>query len=97
MYFIKYNENNKAILTHYQPFDAVNGLGKTVEELESEGLLVDNLPVRLPEQEGKVLILYVNPLRWEYEDRRLTQLEKLQKLVDVGTLTQDEMNNILGI
>lgn len=50
---------------HFRPFDSVYGLGKSKEQLEQEGMLVDSIPE--PEQiEGKQAILYCNPQTKEF-------------------------------
>lgn len=68
---------------HYKPFDPIEGLQKTREELEQTGVLVDALPE--PELvEGKLPKLIVNretkEVRYEYEDRPLTAEEKVEQL-----------------
>lgn len=87
MIFLKYNETNKVTYQHHKPFHKKHGLGKTIEQLEQEGILVDSIPE--PEQiEGKQAILYCNPdtkeLWYEYEDIPKTdedlQQEKIQAL-----------------
>ncbi len=45
MKFITYNENFEIQLIHNMPFDEINGLGKTEEELLQMGALVDSIPV----------------------------------------------------
>ncbi len=64
--------NNEIGMTCYKPFDEKHGLGKTKEELEQTGLVVETLPT--PEQiEGKVANLKYNPttksLYYEYVDK----------------------------
>ncbi|WP_207653319.1 hypothetical protein [Clostridium cochlearium] len=87
MIFIKVNNCNQVNYTHYMPFHEKHGLGKTQEQLEQEGILVDSIPE--PKQiEGKAPILYCNPetkeLWYEYEDIPPTpedlQQEKIQAL-----------------
>lgn len=70
---------------NYVPFHEKHGLGKTQEELEQEGILVDGIPE--PQQiEGKSAILYCNPdtkeLWYEYEDIPLTPEEEQQKKIE---------------
>lgn len=50
----------KPQFVHFLPFDEANGLGKTQEQLESEGMLVDSIPDPVAQQ-GKIPVLYVNP------------------------------------
>ena len=70
MIFIRPNEDGLVDI-FYKPFDQKHGLGKTKEQLEQEGLLVDSIP-EPEQQEGKIAILYVNPetkeLYYQYED-----------------------------
>ena len=95
MIYVKVDKNNKASLIHYKPFDEKHGLNKTQEELEKEGILFKEIPEKPKRLSGKKLSLYVHPLRWEYEDRPLTQEEKLQAFVDEGQISQAEMDFIL--
>ncbi len=84
MIFLKYNETGKVNYTHYMPFHEKYGLGKTKEELEQEGVLVDSIP-ESKQIEGKAPILYCNPstkeLWYEYEDIPKTQEEIQQKKI----------------
>lgn len=60
MIFIKTTEDNIVSFIHYKPFDSKDGLGKTKEELEQEGVLVESVPK--PENiEGRTPILHCNP------------------------------------
>lgn len=61
----------KAKFIHYMPFDNIYGLHKTKEELELEGVLIENIPE--PKYiENKQAIMYWNPVDkqifYEYED-----------------------------
>lgn len=102
MLYLSYNKETNAVQTiNYFPFHPEYGLGKDKQELIEKGylengMLVESLPEKPQEQIGKMQILYVNPLRWEYEDRPLTQEEKLQQLVDAGAITQEQMNDLLN-
>ena len=81
----KVDENKYLVgLIHNMPFDPVQGFGKTQEELEQIGVLVDDVPEpQIPE--GKQIAgLFVNPTTkevwYEYEDRPLDPEERLQIL-----------------
>lgn len=90
--------NDKVTYIHFKPFDAKVGLKKTESELVKTGILVETLPEKLPMVDGKILELYVNPLRWEYVDAPapvLSLVEKLQQMVNDGKITQEEMNELL--
>lgn len=97
MIYLKSDNNDKVIYQHNMPFDEKYGLGKTQEALEQEGLLVNTLPSEPTVIDRQVAVLYVNPIRWELEDRPLTQEEKLQDMVDAGTMTPEQMAYLLEI
>jgi hypothetical protein len=82
MIFVKYDSNNTVTYIHTKPFDQNEGLGKTKQELENEGLLVSSIPNPDLTDNTKMPILKVNPtnntLYYEYVDRPLTPEEKLQ-------------------
>lgn len=67
---------------HNMPFDETYGLGKTEEELNQTGLLVETLPVR--EDNGKNTTLFLNKstkeMYYEYTDFPLTEEEKFEQL-----------------
>lgn len=67
--------------TYYMPFDEEYGLGKTKEELETEGFLFVDEVLEPDEQTGKTPVLYINPEtleQWyEFVDRPLTTEERL--------------------
>src|SRR5699024_6182997 len=70
---------------HYMPFHEVHGMGKSKEELEQEGILVDSIPE--PQQiEGKSAVLHFNPetkdLWYEYEDKPKTPEELQQEKIE---------------
>lgn len=44
MVYIRVDSNNMITLSHRQPFDPVNGLGKSKEELEKTGYFIDSMP-----------------------------------------------------
>lgn len=77
MIFVRRN-GEKIDFIHYMPFDNKHGLGKTKEQLKQEGILVEQLPPKLAEAEGKTQELYFidGQLQWKYEDVPKTQEEK---------------------
>lgn len=81
MIFLK-TENELVTFVHYMPFDGEHGMGKTKEELEQEGILVESIPE--PKQNGKIPKLFVNretkELWYEYSDRPPTQEEEMEQL-----------------
>lgn len=101
MIFIKH-DNGKVNYTHYMPFDEKHGLGKTQEQLEQEGILVDSIPE--PQQtEGKLAILYCNPdtkeTYYEYEDMPKTpedeQAERIEQLEQQLVITQEAIDFLI--
>ena len=87
---------------HYMPFDSVNGLKKTQEELLEEGKLVE-LPSKLAEVEGKIQVMYYNPITnlcfWEYEDAPIsekTDIELLKIQVENSNQAITELSMIVG-
>lgn len=85
---------------HYMPFDAINGLGKTQEQLEQEGILIESVP-QSQVIEGKTSIMYVNPVDklifYEYEDipksKEDLQQELNAKLLKDSASMQIELNS----
>ncbi|EKX80555.1 hypothetical protein CFSAN001628_005554 [Clostridium botulinum CFSAN001628] len=85
------------------PFDSVYGLHKTKEELEQEGILIENIPE--PKYiENKQAIMYWNPadkqIFYEYEDipnyeentpksKEEIQEERIEKLENDITILQN--------
>ncbi|RXH52484.1 hypothetical protein D6T70_06505 [Kurthia gibsonii] len=83
MIFIKVDSvTNEVNFQHFMPFDEVNGLHKTQEELLQDGYLVDSIPD--PEQiNGKVPILKYNgtSLYYEYQDVPIDEITALKRQV----------------
>ena len=89
MKFITYNENFEIQLIHNMPFDSVNGLGKTREELLTMGALVDLIPVVDVPNDKNVIYKYNqsdNTVTYELIDRPLTVEE--QNVVDIKQIKQ---------
>jgi len=86
--FIKINPNDEVITRHNCPFDEKYGYGKTKEELEQIGFLVESIP-EAERIEGKEPILKYNPetkiLYYEYienmEGIYKDKIEALEKQV----------------
>lgn len=69
--FIRIDKNNKGMITyiHSAPFDPVNGMGKSRDELLKEGYLIEDFPA--PKMvEGKRAIpyydIYTNTVSYDY-------------------------------
>lgn len=100
----KINEIKNGIgFIHYTPFDEVNGLGKTSEELGASGILVDCIPEPKPPINKQVDGIYVNPqtkeVFYEYTDKPLTQAEEIVNLKSqIGSigqsLSQEKIKNM---
>lgn len=100
MKFITYNENFEVQLIHNMPFDEINGLSKSEEELLKEGALVSEIPqVDCPSDK---LVVYkynqeANSVYYELIERPLTVEEQNEKQIEKLTRenqTQDELINI---
>ena len=81
--FVQDEKGLKVGFVHNMPFHEQHGMGKTQEELQQIGALVDDIPE--PEQiEGKNAVLYYNPetnsVYYEYIDRPLTDQERIEQL-----------------
>lgn len=81
--FVQDEKGLKVGFVHNMPFHEQYGMGKTQEELQQIGALVDDIPE--PEQiEGKNAVLYYNPetnsVYYEYIDRPLTDQERIEQL-----------------
>lgn len=76
------NEKSEVVTQHHMPFDPIYGLGKTKDELESNGaVFVDSIPEpdNIPGKNG--VLKYENgQLVYEYVDRQLSQEEKLESM-----------------
>ena len=101
MKFITFNENFEIQLIHNMPFDEINGLGKTEEELLQIGALVDSVPVVDVPNDKNVIYKYNqsdNTVTYELIDRPLTVEE--QNAVDIKQIkqtntTQDSLIDIV--
>ncbi|WP_048341133.1 hypothetical protein [Clostridium haemolyticum] len=82
---------------HYIPFDKENGLNKSKEQLEQEGVLIESIP-KSKQIECKQPIMYWNPIKkeifYEYkyipktkEELQEIELENLKKNNEVLTET----------
>lgn len=86
---------------HYKPFDPVDGMGKTKEQLEQTGAVLGTLPEQQA-YEGKRPVLYINPQTketwYEYVDiplpteERIAELEKLNKDLMLASTDLYEQN-----
>lgn len=89
-------DGERVMLIHNMPFDPVNGLGKTEEELSKMGVLLENIPD--PEiKEGKIPVPHYNAQKgfyYVYEDAParpadMNDLAELSAKIDyVGMMTE---------
>lgn len=87
MVYFRTDTNNMVAFVHYMPFDETYGLGKTEEELQASGYLVESLPEYtevLPE--GKIPRLYYDgsEFSWQLEDvpkSGTTRIEELEQRI----------------
>ena len=89
MKFITFNEKFEIQLIHNMPFDEINGLGKTKEELLQIGALVDSVPVVDVPNDKNIIYKYNqvdNTVTYELIDRPLTVEE--QNAVDIKQIKQ---------
>ena len=89
MIYVQYDKENTINLIHYVPFDVVNGLGKTREELLLTGALVEKFEEYNYEDESKLPIYKYNPegntVYYELIDKPMTLEEEIRKaLVDLA-------------
>lgn len=60
MFYIETNNNNEVVYVHSMPFDEAYGLGKTEEELQSTGFLVEDVPKVENELGFQKILKFVN-------------------------------------
>lgn len=85
--FIRVENNEKVVLIHNMPFDSVNGLHKTEEELSKIGFLVDDIPDFPEAPRGKIPVRYYNAEKgfyFQFEDEPPRQLTT-DDLVDLNS------------
>ncbi|UXJ67796.1 hypothetical protein [Lysinibacillus fusiformis] len=96
---------------HYDPFHPTDGFGKAQEELETEGhIFVERSDLPIPENNGMIPHLYVNPQTkemWhEYEEMPKSEIEilrdenrdlKIALAESVEAQQQDKIENQIAI
>ncbi|MCC0639879.1 MULTISPECIES: hypothetical protein [unclassified Clostridioides] len=92
---LKHKEGNmyKVNLIHNMPFDKVNGLGKSAQELELNGVLVNEI-VEAEQREGFASVMYVDKatkeITYEYVEIPLTPEQEVLK--KIKELEQENAN-----
>lgn len=83
MVYIRTDENNMIIFVHNQPFDSVNGLGESREELEKSGYFINSMPQPQTVM-GQRAIPYFNPetkkVSYKYIAAPVSSRERLDSL-----------------
>ena len=73
-------------LIHNMPFDPINGLNQTEEELNTTGVLVEDVPEPEPIEGKRTTGIFVNKATrevwWEYEDIPVTPEEQQKADLD---------------
>ncbi|OAT71865.1 hypothetical protein [Parageobacillus thermoglucosidasius] len=99
--YFEYDRNTGEVTyIHYMPFDEKYGLGKTQEELEQTGVLIDDIPPAPTEQApiGKLYVLKYDDvsktLSYVLKDRPLTPQEEMQQRIAIIQQALDDL--ILG-
>jgi hypothetical protein len=92
---IKINDTKFSIgMVHYMPFDEVDGLHKTKEELEVEGILINEIP-QPNAVEGKSANMFWNPVDkcvfYEYADIPKTENQLLTEKINLMQKAIDDM------
>ncbi|MDI7818054.1 hypothetical protein GSQ54_09230 [Clostridioides difficile] len=97
---LEHKEGNiyKVNLIHNMPFDKVNGLGKSAQELELNGVLIDTL-IEAEHKEGFASIMYVDKttkeITYEYVEIPLTPEQEALKKVKELELENANINYAL--
>ena len=90
MIFIK-GDDQKVNFVHYMPFDSEHGMGKTREQLELEGILVESIPEPEPITD-KIPVLHYSletkELWYEYDSIPFSnsierQLQEIQEALNI--------------
>lgn len=83
--YVKLNSDSHIESIHYMPFDETHGLGKTKEELESEGgIFVESVPEpeNRPGKSATLKFSETDGLYYEYIDRPPTPEEVASQQMD---------------
>jgi hypothetical protein len=99
MIFIKFKsqEDTTIEFIHHIPFDPVYGLDKTEEELNEEGLLVEELPVpeSLPGKREVLKYSVERDLYYEYIDNLITPEQEVENMKKQVALMQQALDELL--
>lgn len=98
MPYIRTDENNMVVLVHNQPFDPVNGLGESKEELSKTGYFIDSMPEPQSVM-GKRAVPYFNPetkeVTYKYIAAPISSHQRLDALE--AAFNEMLMSSVLGM
>lgn len=98
MIYIKLNDSKDVEFIHYKPFDPIDGLGISKDELILGGVFVDAIPEPI-EVDGKTSVLKYDhnteSMYYEYIERPLTQEEELKLLKEQNAQLKSDMDNAI--
>lgn len=98
MIYIEHNESGRVTFCHYQPMHPVNGLGKTEEELEQKGILLESIPTANPPV-GKEAFMMVDlttkQIYFDYVDIPEPPEEKIERLESQIVMMSGLLNSLL--
>lgn len=100
MKFITFNEKFEIQLIHNMPFDEINGLGKTEEELLQMGALVDSIPVVEVPNDKNIIYKYNqvdNTVTYELVNRPLTLEEQNAKSIENIQQVNNNQDDLIDI
>lgn len=97
MVYIRTDSDNMIVFIHRQPFDPINGLNESKEDLEKYGFFIDSMPDPMPIF-GKSAVPYFNPetkkVYYKYVPSQLSSYERLDMLEEA--LNEILLNHING-
>ncbi|WP_150284366.1 hypothetical protein [Rummeliibacillus sp. TYF-LIM-RU47] len=96
MIFVEIKDNNEIGLIHNRPFDEIDGLGQTEEELSKKGLLVESLP-ETENIYGKAPLLKYDgsKLYYDYIDIEPAKEEKIER--DLKELKEQNAQMLMAL
>jgi hypothetical protein len=99
MIFLKYETDTLNVsFIHNMPFHPDFGLGKTQEELEQEGFLLESVPIS-EEKKGFFSIMKYNPstktVFFEYEANPISEKEEIQQIKEQQVLMQQAIDDLI--
>lgn len=93
MIFVKTNETNEVVMSHTNPMDPIEGLGKTEEELRAEGFVfefLEDVP-RTGKREGYRAVTYCDGEKFWFEYRELGAVDMQELLLKVEDVRRSNL------